>query len=244
MKGMKKIGITCRTLAYAQEKLGKDCYLIGGISYYIEAVRAVGGMPILLPVSENKKEKEQYLELVDGIIFTGGTDIDPSFYGADQHIGIETIDFERDVNDFEYMDLAFAVKKPIYAICRGMQLLNVFQGGTLFQDLREIQTNLNHLQQGAPTVYAHDIKIVEQTKAFSMFGKRKIFGVNSFHHQVVDQIGENLIVAGRARDNAIEILELDATNHFVIGVQFHPEMFVQSDDSIMKQSFAYFLKQC
>lgn len=241
---MKKIGITCRTLAYAQETLGKDCYLIGAISYYIESVRAAGGVPILLPVSTNKKEKETLLELVDGIIFTGGSDIDPTFYDAYQHIGIEAIDFERDVNDFEYMELAFGLKKPIYAICRGMQLLNVFQGGTLFQDLREMDTNINHSQKGAPNIYAHDIKIVEQTKAFAMFGKRKELGVNSFHHQVVDQVGEGLIVAGRSADNAVELLELDAADHFVVGVQFHPEMFIQSDDSVMKQSFAYFINQC
>ncbi|MGL5042697.1 MAG: gamma-glutamyl-gamma-aminobutyrate hydrolase family protein [Culicoidibacterales bacterium] len=239
---MKKIGITSRALAMDLEDVNK-LYLVGTPHGYIEAVSRAGALPIIIPLDNSEQQLGAYLDLCDGLILTGGADIDPAFYDMPQMQGIGAIDVDRDESDLAVLEMAFARKLPIFGICRGCQLLNVYCGGTLHQDMRYIDTQILHDQKNTRSAVSHSVEVVAGSKLHALFGEQEQFGVNSFHHQACNKIGKDLVVTLTGPDGVVEGIEKTGDDHYVVGVQFHPEMFCGSHEyDYMEKAFKAFVK--
>jgi gamma-glutamyl-gamma-aminobutyrate hydrolase PuuD len=183
---------------------------------YVRAVARAGGVPLLVPPGA---AYEETLDSLDGLVFSGGSDLDPELYGAEAHT--ETADWVRERDDFELglMQAALARDVPLLAICRGSQVLNVALGGDLEQHVPDrVQTNVH---KETPGVFAdHDVAVLPETKLASILGDRA--DVKSHHHQGYGELGSGLREAARAPDGTIEALE-DPTRRFALGVLWHPE---------------------
>jgi putative glutamine amidotransferase len=183
---------------------------------YVRAVTRAGGVPLLVPPGA---AYEETLESVDGLIFSGGSDLDPELYGEQAHP--ETDGWVRERDDFELglMQAALARDVPLLAICRGSQVLNVALGGDLEQHVPDrVSTNVH---KETPGVFAeHDVAVVPGTKLASILGTGS--DVKSHHHQGYGELGSGLREAARAPDGTVEALE-DPSHRFVVGVLWHPE---------------------
>lgn len=195
---------------------------------YAEAIEWAGGVPVHLSLLPHKDYLNNILESIDGILLPGGGDIDPLKYGAEPKPGIEAVSPLRDENDLTLLKLAEEENIPVLGICYGMQLINVFRGGGLIQDIeREKPNALNH-QQGDPRERrSHWVTIAENSLLFDGGRQNKVL-VNSHHHQAVDRIGENLFVSATASDKIIEAIEDSRAGRFNLGVQWHPEICFDS----------------
>jgi putative glutamine amidotransferase len=183
---------------------------------YVRAVTRAGGVPLLVPPGA---AYEETLDSVDGLVFSGGSDIDPDLYGEEAHP--ETDGWVRERDDFELglMQAALARDVPLLAICRGSQVLNVALGGDLEQHVPDrVQTNVH---KETPGVFAdHDVTVLPDTRLSSILGERT--DVKSHHHQGFGELGTGLLEAARAPDGTVEALE-DPTRRFALGVLWHPE---------------------
>ena len=197
---------------------------------YVDAIYKSGGIPVVLPILKDVSAIREQVKLLDGIVLSGGRDVDPHFYGEEPLEKLEAIFPERDVHETALIKAATDLKKPIFAICRGMQILNVVYGGTLYQDLSLIPGNvLKHNQVSKPTLKTHKIQIEENSIISEIFGKETM--VNSFHHQALDKVADDFKVVARASDGVVEAIE-HKTYKFLVGVQWHPEMLeVECDEA-------------
>ena len=203
---------------------------------YVSSVISAGAVPLMIPMEDSEENLRQTLELVDGMIFSGGHDIAPIRYGEEPHQKLQDICPERDEFDFLLYRLAKEHSLPILGICRGFQLMNVSEGGKLYQDLSLKNTeSLKHSQGHGPSVPTHTVKVESGSKFYKILGKEEI-RVNSFHHQAVKSTSENVAISGKALDNVVEAIELK-NYPFGLGVQFHPEM-LQAKEEDMKKIFA------
>lgn len=203
---------------------------------YVSSVISAGAVPLMIPMDATEENLRQTLELVDGMIFSGGHDIAPIRYGEEPHQKLQDICPERDEFDFLLYRLAKEHSLPILGICRGFQLMNVSEGGKLYQDLSLKNTeSLKHSQGHGPSVPTHTVKVESGSKFYKILGKEEI-RVNSFHHQAVKSTSENVAISGKALDNVVEAIELK-NYPFGLGVQFHPEM-LQAKEEDMKKIFA------
>lgn len=203
---------------------------------YVSSVISAGAVPLMIPMDATEENLRQTLELVDGMIFSGGHDIAPIRYGEEPHQKLQEICPERDEFDFLLYCLAKEHSLPILGICRGFQLMNVSEGGKLYQDLSLKNTeSLKHSQGHGPSVPTHTVKVEPGSKFYKILGKEEI-RVNSFHHQAVKSTSENVAISGKALDNVVEAIELK-NYPFGLGVQFHPEM-LQAKEEDMKKIFA------
>lgn len=225
------IGITC-SMEYDDEKRKyPTAYAFDYLKRnYYEAIEKSGGIPIALLNSTRTDNVEYILELVDGLLISGGNDVDPLFYGEKREAENLEITPERD--HFEIALVKAAMKRviPILGICRGMQLLNVVFGGSLYQDFTFDSKSLNHTLEGS-NVYKkqHPVIIEEESRLFQIIHKKKIM-VNTSHHQTVKRLGSGLIaVAWSEADKVIEAIETD-DGHYLLGIQWHPE-FMRDDSS-------------
>jgi gamma-glutamyl-gamma-aminobutyrate hydrolase PuuD len=183
---------------------------------YVRAVARAGGAPLLVPPGASYEET---LDSVDGLIFSGGSDLDPELYGEQAHP--ETNGWVRERDDFELglMQAALARDMPLLAICRGSQVLNVALGGDLEQHVPDRVQSDAHKE--TPGVFAdHDVAVLPDTKLSSIIGERT--DVKSHHHQGYGELGSGLREAARAPDGTVEALE-DPTRRFTVGVLWHPE---------------------
>ncbi len=184
-----------------------DMYVAGYSSGVIEA----GGIPVNLPVDLHPSK---VIDRLDGVVLTGGTDVDPARYGQVAHAELLGIETERD--EFEWAILAGALERetPVLGICRGLQVINVFQGGTLDQHVPE------HARYDvAPNTEVHGVDFVSGSVLHSLYGDTH--KVNSLHHQSVAEVGQGLTVTGRDPEGGVEALEMGDS---VLAVQWHPEM--------------------
>ncbi|HEU5370842.1 MAG TPA: gamma-glutamyl-gamma-aminobutyrate hydrolase family protein [Gaiellaceae bacterium] len=183
---------------------------------YVRAVVAAGGAPLLVPPGAPLPET---LDVVDGLVFSGGSDLDPELYGATPHA--ETVGIFRERDDFELALMQAALDRdvPMLAICRGSQVLNVALGGDLEQHVPDrVGTQLH---REVPGVFSeHDVEVFEGTRLGSILGDRH--DVKSHHHQGFGRLGSGLREAARAPDGTLEALE-DPARRFTIGVLWHPE---------------------
>lgn len=208
------VGITTYLTPAAWGAWHQDAALVP--ASYVRSVTRAGGVPLLVPPGA---AYEETLDSVDGLIFSGGSDLDPELYGEQAHP--ETDGWIRERDDFELglMQAALARDVPLLAICRGSQVLNVALGGDLEQHVPDrVQTNVH---KETPGVFAdHDVAVLPGTKLASILGDRS--DVKSHHHQGYGELGSGLREAARAPDGTVEALE-DPTRRFTLGVLWHPE---------------------
>ena len=212
---------------------------------YVDAVYKSGGIPVTLPILKDVSAIREQVKLLDGLILSGGRDVDPNFYGEEPMEKLESIFPERDVHEMALIKAAIDLKKPIFAICRGMQILNVTYGGTLYQDISYAPgEHIKHYQIGSPYQATHSIKIDKYSTLFRMADKLEIERVNSFHHQALKQVAKGLKVVATAPDGIIEAVERENEDGiFVIGVQFHPEMMFDKS-TFARGIFKKFINIC
>jgi putative glutamine amidotransferase len=198
---------------------------------YVQAVERAGGVPILLPVVNHEECIQAHIESCSGLLFPGGQDIHPKFYASEARLYLGEVNVRVDEYQLKLMRGALESGKPILAICRGHQLLNVACGGTLLQDLSETPNRcLNHFQDGGQYDVMHQVKIASGSILENLLGSE--LWVNSHHHQVIRDVGAGLTVIARASDDVIEAV-LMSDRDFVLGVQWHPERMVAKSDQMM-----------
>ena len=198
---------------------------------YEEAVRRAGGEVRILNYETDRPA--DVVNEVDGILLPGGDDVLPSLYGADPHPTFDAAEAGRDAYELELATRAGDADLPLFAICRGIQVLNVARGGTLVQDIpSELPDAIPHEVRDTPFTIAHDVWVSEGTLLHTLLRER-IDGdacpVNSRHHQAVQQVGSGLVVSATAPDGVIEAVE-DPSKRFCVGVQWHPENFYRTGE--------------
>ncbi len=189
---------------------------------YVEAVEEAGGLPVILPGCTSQEEMARLLCLIQGLILSGGGDVDPVHFGEEPLPGLGEIDPTRDIFELSFTRLALAAEIPVLGICRGMQILNISFGGSIYQDMvTQVKGCLEHYQKAPRWHPTHKVKIAAGTILARIFGATR-FWVNSFHHQAVRQLAPGFITSALAVDGIIEGIE--STSHpFALGLQWHPE---------------------
>ncbi len=202
---------------------------------YIEAVEMAGGIPVLIPPVEDFDGMTKVLDRIDGLLLSGGTDVNPELYGENPKHKLGRIDPKRDVWEMKLMEHVYKKTNiPIFGICRGFQLMNVYFGGSLYQDIKtEIKDSLMHWLVDFPESYpSHEIDILEKSK----------IRVNSRHHQAIKVLGKELRATSFSEDKLIESFEMDSTR-FILAVQYHPELMVKDYDEQLNL-FRVFVNAC
>ena len=208
---------------------------------YVNSVIAAGGVPIMIPMTEDKEVVEQTLSLCDGLILSGGHDVYPLNYGQEPHKSLGEVFPERDEFDYLLYNLAKEMDIPILGICRGTQIIATAEGGTLYQDLSLIDGALKHSQGHSPAMPSHHITINKDSKLYGIIGEERI-AVNSHHHQTVNNPGDDMVITATADDGVVEAIE-HKTAKFIVAVQWHPEMMHASDDKMLA-IFQEIVKNC
>lgn len=195
---------------------------IGGDAY-VRAVRAAGGVPVILPNTDASPEAiDRYLVILDALLLPGGADIPPSEYGETPHPTVEILD-DRRLEFEKRLGQAWIgrTRKPLLGICLGSQWINVLHGGSLIQDIPS-ETGANH--RGT----RHPVAIEPGSRLAGIFGESG-FEVNSWHHQAVRALGRGLRISARSPDGTVEATETTDPSRFLIGVQWHPEKMLPDD---------------
>jgi putative glutamine amidotransferase len=209
---------------------------------YREALEAAGATPVIVPLNEPQERVAQMLTGVQGILLPGSRyDVDPERYGEERIPECGEADPARTAADELLLQDAFNLRKPILAICHGAQTLNVWCNGKLVQDLK---TQVNH-SPGRQIAQAHPVRIAEDSRLAGILAGAELpeVQVNSSHHQAIRVPGDKLRVSAISpADGVIEAVELDAPDHFVVGVQWHPERTYRESES-SRRIFAAFLKE-
>jgi putative glutamine amidotransferase len=216
----------------------------GKLPDYEESVRRAGGdVRALVRTADSPAD---IVASVQGVLLTGGGDVLPAIYGAIAHPTFDPAEPGRDEYEIELVRLALAADLPVFAICRGIQVLNVARGGTLIQDIvDEVGTTVNHRVVMPQHSIAHDVWIESGSLLERLMGERFEAGeacpVNSRHHQAPKALGEGLISSATAPDGVIEAIE-DPTRRFCLGVQWHPENFYRTGE--FRNLFEGFVQAC
>lgn len=187
---------------------------------YIHAIFAAGGLPCVLPYTDDPAELELVAHSVDGFLFSGGEDIDPVLYGQEREDVCGTVCRRRDDYDLALARRAIELDKPIVGICRGAQVINVALGGTLIQDIPS-HVGTCHDQKKDLERPFHEVHILPGSRLYGCIGEEH-FAVNSWHHQTIDRPGEGLVISAVAPDGVQEACELPGKK-LVMAVQWHPE---------------------
>lgn len=202
---------------------------------YVDAVIKNGGIPLIIPMSTDEEIIAEQISLVDGLILSGGHDVFPHNYGEEPKQNLGEVLPIRDKYDFMLLTEAKKRKIPILGICRGCQIINVFEGGTLYQDLSYIKSDveiIKHSQNHSPELKTHTAIIEKDTKIYEIFEENEIM-INSFHHQALKDIAKEYKVTARAKDGVVEAIE-NMNYPFLVGVQWHPEMLHKHYDDANK----------
>lgn len=211
---------------------------------YPEALACTGALPLLLPATEDPEAISRYAALCSGLLLSGGDDLDPSAYGEAQSWHCGAICPLRDSFELALCKEFLRLRKPILGICRGIQVLNVALGGTLYQDLQsEYADSIAHRQKQRSCCHSHPVQLAEGSRLAALYGADTL-AVNSHHHQAVRQPGAGLIISAAAPDGVIEAVE-HAELPFCIGVQWHPErLWNQPASAIHTRLFRAFADAC
>ena len=211
---------------------------------YVEAVRRAGGEPrVLDPARENA---QTVIAEIDGLLLTGGDDVNPALYGQTAHSSTKTVPPERDRFELELARCAMDANVPFLGICRGQQVMNVAAGGTLIQDIpSEVVGALPHSIETPLNAAAHEVWVSRESRLWTtmqeQLGDSETLLVNSRHHQAVDRLAEGFDVGATAPDGVIEAIEKPRLR-FCIGVQWHPENFWRTGE--FRSLFESFIAAC
>jgi putative glutamine amidotransferase len=207
-----------------------------------DSIFRAGGIPLVLPYTMDEKEIEHLAERMDGLLLTGGGDIDPTLFGEEPLPGLGSICPERDALETALIRHMLDADKPIFGICRGCQILNIAAGGDMYQDLYTQRDNLLQHSQKAPRWHAsHTLQVEEGTLLHQIAGV-STYKVNSFHHQAVRNLAPGFIQSASTKDGVIEAFE-SRQHRFVLGVQWHPECMTEIDP-ISQRLFDAFVGEC
>ena len=195
----------------------------------MRALEAFGAIPYHIPLIPDKEYIAQTLENLDGILLPGcNSDVDPHSYGEEPHPKLGSVIPEKDETDLLVLSEAEKLKMPVLGICFGMQVLNVFRGGTLFQDIESQIPNCLKHEQGIPHARdSHSLKIDKESIIMRLITKANVkddVKVNSSHHQAIKNVGNNLRATAWAKDEVIVCIEEMREDRFNLGVQWHPEL--------------------
>lgn len=234
------IGVPCSTLLEEREKEVKHFELAFADT---RAIDLAGGVPVGIPLGLSEEALRDAFQHIDGLLSTGGADVHPRHYGAELDPSCGPTDPVRDKTELYLMRLALQNIKPILAVCRGIQLLNVAQGGTLYQDIStKLRTSINHDQPDERAKdYIHNIQVEPGSRLEKILGTSSL-RVNSLHHQAIERLAEGFHAVARADDDVVEAIEPD-DGRFIVGVQFHPEHLVEQDERMLNL-FKVFVTEC
>lgn len=201
---------------------------------YLDSIFLAGGIPLILPISQDEATIQSYANTVDGLILSGGEDIDPKHYGEEpgQHLG--TVAQDRDHFEIGLVKAILDQKKPLLGICRGLQVLNVSLGGSLHQDIPSEfpGTSILHRQKSEEHAGSHRVDLLKGSKIHGIFATDSLM-CNSFHHQSIKTLAPGLLSTALSSDGIIEGVEMPEAN-FVVAVQWHPECMVRNDPTMLK----------
>ncbi len=208
---------------------------------YSDAITKYNGIPLIIPPTCTDIEIEKFVEICDGLLISGGKDVAPLLYNSMTDKKCGSFDYDVDVSHIKLIQTMIKSNKPILGICRGMQLINVALGGTLYQD---IPTNISNCGGHSFGFFRddiiHSVSLVPNTIINQIFKKDTIF-VNSIHHQALKDLGKGIKVGGISPDGVIEVIYSEINN--IIGVQWHPEMLLKKNEE-MKCLFEVFIRSC
>ncbi|MCG6892893.1 MAG: gamma-glutamyl-gamma-aminobutyrate hydrolase family protein [Desulfobacteraceae bacterium] len=227
--GVPVIGITCsRIVGGAWSSLSRGHYMNYVFSEYGQAIVASGGTSVLLPADQAEGTLEAALQRLDALLLSGGPDLHPRWYGEAPLQGLGDVDEDLDRMELEAARLALEMDLPVLGICRGIQVLNVALGGTLYQDIpRQVEGAIGHAPPIDKGVNSHTVRIEPESLLHAVIGSGSVW-VNGKHHQAVKDLGKGLTVCARAQDGIIEAVSLPG-KRFVLAVQWHPEGCWSSD---------------
>lgn len=192
---------------------------------YIDSIIRAGGLPVIIPISDDPDIIADICERIDGLLLSGGNDINPELYKEKACSATVNISPFRDTSDSHTLKAMLDTRKPVLAICRGMQFLNIHQGGTLYQDIAsDVPDAADHQSSTLAkslTHRAHTLEI-DKTSKLAKHLKTTRLETNTHHHQAIKELGGGLVVTARSEDGIIEVIESD-DDRFIIGVQSHPE---------------------
>lgn len=210
---------------------------------YFQAILRSGGLPVLIPFDLESALLEQLVERLDGVLFSGGGDIQPSFYNGRPHRLVDGVDTARDQLEISLMEKIIQAGKPFLGICRGLQLVNVALGGSIYEDVLDQRPQALRHQYSPefPRDYlAHSLRLEANTQIGTLIPHPQI-QVNSLHHQGIERLAPNLLASGYAPDGLIEAVELP-DYPFGLAVQWHPEWLTGDPD--MQRLFSAFIGAC
>lgn len=199
-------------------------------SAYFTAVKEAGGVPILLPLHNNVSDLKELVEHLDGVIFSGGPDVNPRYFGEEAIPECGVIVKERDELELSLLPLIMERKVPILGICRGIQLINIALGGDIYQDIKaqtDLSIKIAHYQKSKDSTATHKVSVVSGSLLSRILGEDEIW-VNSFHHQSVRRIADGLTVAAYSSDGLVEAVTKE-DYPFFLAVQWHPEELFATD---------------
>lgn len=228
------IGLTCsekREMDFPSQSVNED---------YIDAVIKAGAVPILLPICNDHDVIEAQLKSIDGLIITGGIDINPLCYHETYRFEQCESSTRRDEYEMKLIHMSSQMCIPILGICRGHQMINVAFGGTLFQDNKMSSPLVGQHQQKERKDYPiHSIRVKKESFLYTLFGDK--YYVNSFHHQSIKKLADEFQIVARSEDSIVEAIQHDYLN--IWGVQFHPEMMYKRDQKML-EIFKSFIDCC
>lgn len=233
------IGIPCQ----ADFRAGSNRPIYGNNRTYVQAVESAGGLPVLIPMLTDLRCLEDLLPRLDGVLFTGGVDLQPGLYGEMRRAETGESDPALDAFEMAIAQRALQEDLPILGVCRGMQLLNVVLGGTLYQDIASQRPNaIDHCRRDRPrTDLTHTIAVEPGSLIEQVLGTREVW-MNSLHHQAIQEPGQGVRISGWAEDGIPELMEVPE-HRFVLGIQGHPEEIYDQVESFAKL-FQAFVHTC
>ena len=242
MSGKPIIGLPTQTQEATSDGMPR-CWIMS--QRYVNSVIAAGGVPFVVPLIDSEETLRSIYETLDGVYLCGGVDLDPHSYHEARHELCGRSDLERDRTELQLVRWALADRKPILGVCRGAQVINVACNGSLYQDLgSEFPGSIKHDYFPFQGRYSrdqltHSIHIDTESRLGTLLGVRAL-KVNSMHHQAIERIGEGLVATAWGPDGVIEAVEGTDEEHYLMGVQWHPEELTHLDPR-MRRLFAYFI---
>lgn len=225
------IGVTL-----SEEESSKNMFLRAN---YATSIWDAGGIPVILPYYGEQEDYDRLAQELDGFLFSGGVDVQPFLFGEETLVGCGSASANRDRMEGMLYRAVYAHKKPILGICRGIQAMNIFQGGTIWQDIPKYfpgrlsdGSALAHQQPSDGDVPSHTVQIEPDSLLYRLIGKNCL-QVNSFHHQAVKDAAPGTKVSARSKDGMIEALEIPDYG-FWLGVQWHPEYMAKTSEDAAK----------
>lgn len=209
---------------------------------FIEAMHAAGALPMVFPISDEENAR-QYVKNVDAVLLAGGQDVSPLTYGEEPSLKLQSTNPTRDKFEVAVIKEAWREQKPILAICRGLQILNVAFGGTLYQDVSLYpKLSIQHVQKSTQEIAVHSIQIEKNSWLGNLYGEKT--SVNSYHHQAIKELAYPFKATAWSKDGLIEGIESKDSSQKIIGVQWHPELMIHNQNSAQQLFEVYVQTIC